>query len=181
MPLSSAGDWAFYVSLYGGGGSVWGWLQFDSNQTTATVNGSLSWIKPPRTGATYYPAGFTNLVAAGGSRYTAPTNSATRVIGLTNAIVIFDGGNLTAPFTNTVTLTSSNRVINGSANSLGLTFTLANGTFSGSVKVPGTTRTNTFKGAVLQDLNSGYAISWGPIRRRRIAHPAVRGTRSGDE
>jgi hypothetical protein len=60
-----------------------------------------------------------------------------------------------------VTLTQSNRVINGSANSLTLSITLTNGVFSGSVKVPGTTRTNTFKGALLQNQNSGTGYFLG--------------------
>ena len=55
-----------------------------------------------------------------------------------------------------VTLTTNNRVINGSANFLSFNITLSNGTFAGSVKVPGTTRTNAFKGALLQDGNAGY-------------------------
>jgi hypothetical protein len=168
VPLSSAGDWACYVPLYGGIGSVWGWLQFDTNHPSGKVDGTLSWIRPVRPGATYYAAGFTNLVAAGGSRYTAPTNPNTRVINLTNGVVYFDGGNLSVPFTNAVTLTSSNRVINGSANPLSLSLAVADGTFSGSVKVPGTTRTNTFKGALLQDLNSGYGYFLGTNQSGRV-------------
>ena len=75
--------------------------------------------------------------------------------------MIFDGGNLSAPFTNLVTLTPSNRVINASPNSLTFNFTASNGTFSGSVKVPGALRTNSFKGALLQDLDSGYGYFLG--------------------
>ena len=72
----------------------------------------------------------------------------------------FGGGNLSTPFTNLVTLTSSNRVISGSPNSLSFNLTLANGTFTGSVKVPDV-RTNSFKGALLQDLNAGYGYFLG--------------------
>jgi hypothetical protein len=161
VQLSAAGDWAMYVPLYGGAGSVWSWLQFDTNNPALTIGGNLNWIRPARSGAVYYPAGFTNDVAAVGSRYTAPTNSNTRVIDLTNGIVRFRGGNLSAPFTNIVTLTSSNRVINGSANSLSMSVTASNGLFSGSVKVPGTTRTNTFEGVVLQDARAGYGYFLG--------------------
>jgi hypothetical protein len=42
-----------------------------------------------------------------------------------------------------------------------MSITRSNGVFSGSVKVPGTTRTNTFKGAFLQDLESGYGFFLG--------------------
>jgi len=168
VPLSGAGDWAVYVPLYGGGGSVWGWLQFDNNYPAAKVDGSLSWIKPARPGAVRYPAGFTNDVPAGGSRYTAPANAAIPVINLTSGVVFFDGGNLSTPFTNLITLITSNRVVNGSANSLKLNLTTSDGTFSGSVNVPGTTRTNTFKGALLQDLNSGYGYFLGTNQSGRV-------------
>jgi hypothetical protein len=168
MALSGAGYWAVYIPLYGGGGSVWGWLQFDGSHPAATVNGTLNWIKPPRPGATNYPLGFTNYVAAGGSRYTAPANANTRVINLTDGVVWFEGGNLSAPFTNNVTLTSSNRVINGSANKLNLSITTSNGTFTGSVNVPGTTRTNTFKGALLQDLDAGFGYFLGANQSGRV-------------
>ena len=159
--VSRDGEWPLYMSLYGGQGSVWAWLDFDTNQPIFQISGWLSWIKPPRNGAAYYPPGFTNFVTALGSRYTGPINATTRVIALTNGIVIFDGGNLTAPFTNVVTLTSTNRVINGSPNSLSLSLTRSNGLFSGSVKVPGTTRTNTFKGVLIQGLDSGYGYFLG--------------------
>jgi hypothetical protein len=168
VPLSGAGDWAVYIPLYGGGGSVWGWLQFDANHPAATLNGTLNWIKPPRAGAPYYPLGFTNYIAAGGARYTAPANANTPVINLTSAVVWFEGGNLSVPFTNNVTLTSSNRVINGSANKLNLTITTSSGTFTGSVNVPGTTRTNTFKGALLQDLDAGFGYFLGPSQGGRV-------------
>jgi hypothetical protein len=69
---------------------------------------------------------------------------------------VFDGGNLAQSFTNVVTLTTNNHVINGSANFMNFSITLSNGAFTGSVKVPGTTRTNAFKGALLQDANAGY-------------------------
>jgi plastocyanin len=161
VPLSHGGQWACYVPLYGGQGSVWSWLLFDTNQPSAEINGTLSWIRPARPGATYYPLGFTNDAEAQGSRYTAPTNATTRVINLTNGLVIFDGGNLSGPFTNVMTLTATNRFINGSSNSLSFSLVRSNGTFSGSVEVPGTTRTNTFKGAFLQDQDSGYGYFLG--------------------
>jgi hypothetical protein len=125
------------------------------------VNGWVSWIKRAAPGATFYPLGFTNLSWAEGARYTPPTNATTRVIQVTNGVVIFDGGNLSEPFTNLVRLTPTNRVINDSANSMTLSLTLSNGTFSGSVKVPGTTRTNAFKGALLQDQDSGSGYFLG--------------------
>jgi hypothetical protein len=158
MSLSGAGQCALYAPLYGGSGSVWGWLQFDTNNPAAHVDGNVNWIRPAIPGTKYYPSGFTNEVAAGGSRYVAPTNANTRIIGLTNGIVFFSGGNLSAPFTNQVTLSSGNQVISTKANKLSMNFTVSNGVFSGSVKVPGAARTNNFKGALLQDVSAGYGF-----------------------
>jgi hypothetical protein len=171
VPLSSAGEWALYVPLYGGMGSVWGWLQFDTNSAAeGTLTGTLSWIRPARPAATLYRAGFTNEITANGSRYTAPTNGNTRVIALTNGVVWLDGGNLSAPFTNQVTLTSSNRVI--STNKMSLNIIAADGTFSGSAKVPGTARTNSFKGALFQDANAGYGYFLGTNQSGRVVFEA---------
>jgi hypothetical protein len=130
----------------------------------------LSWIRPARPAATLYRAGFTNEITANGSRYTAPTNANTRVIALTNGVVWLDGGNLSAPFTNQVTLTSSNRVI--STNKMSLNIIAADGTFSGSAKVPGTARTNSFKGALFQDANAGYGYFLGTNQSGRVVFEA---------
>jgi hypothetical protein len=151
VPLSRNGDWPLYQSRYSGKGSVWGWLAFDTNTPSAGISGLVSWIKQAVPAAIYYPAGFTNLSLA-----------------LTNGALIFEGGNLSASFTNLVTLTTTNRVLNDSPNTLNLAFTPSNGVFSGSVKVPGTTRTNAFKGALLQDLDSGYGFFLGTNRSGRV-------------
>ena len=158
VALSGDGVWALYAPLYGGKGSVWSWLTFDTNHPLAQIQGNASWIKPAFAGAKYYPTGFTNQTTAQGSRYVPPTNSTTRVFNLTNGIVYFEGGNLSEPFTNVVTLTATNRVLNGSSNALTLSLTVSNGTFAGKMTVPGTTRTNTFKGALLQDSDAGYGF-----------------------
>jgi hypothetical protein len=113
----------------------------------------------------YYPAGLTNEVTTEGARYTPPTNSLTRVIQMTNAVLIFDGGNLNVPLINAVMLTASNKVIDLSlTNKLSLSLTVSNGIFSGSVREPGLTRSNSFKGVLLQDENSGRGYFLGTNR-----------------
>jgi hypothetical protein len=93
---------------------------------------------------------------AEGARFIAPTN-AYRVIDLTNGVIVFEGGNLGVPFTNAVTFTSSSKVIDVSAtNKLTLTLTPGSGTFSGSVRESGLSKSNLFKGVVLQDEATGY-------------------------
>ena len=121
----------------------------------------MSWVRPAMAGTKYYPLGYTNGVRASGSLFFAPTDANTRVIALTNGIVFFDGGNLSGPFTNQVTLTSANQIISTNVNKLSMSITLSNGIFSGSVKVPGVARTNNFKGALLQDVNAGHGYFLG--------------------
>ncbi len=161
VSLSREGRWPLYASLYGGKGSIWGWLAFDTNQPAAGLQGEVSWIKPAQAGGKYYLAGFTNDVVAVGSRYTQPAGLTNRVIHLTNGVVSFEGGNLSAPFTNLVSLTLSNKVVNASSNSLSLSLTLSSGLFSGSATVPGMRQSVSFKGALLQNLDAGYGYFLG--------------------
>jgi hypothetical protein len=157
--LSREGEWAFYQSLYAGNGSAWAWLTVDTNQTAAPISGVFSWIKPPVAGAKFYPDGFTEEAGVASSTYVRPVNAP--VINLTNGVVSFNGGNLASPFANEVVLTTANKVINDGTNALSLSIVLSNGTFTGTVTVPGTTRTNAFKGALLQNIGSGSGYFLG--------------------
>jgi hypothetical protein len=156
VPVSGIGTVPVYAPLYTSKGSIFGWLTFDSGQPSAGLTGWLNWIKHANAGACY-PAGLTNQVTVEGARYTPPANTTTRVIEMTNGAVIFEGGNLTAPLTNAIMLTASNKVIDLSlANKLSLSVTVSNGVFSGSVREPGLTKSNVFKGVLLQDESCGY-------------------------
>jgi alpha-galactosidase len=162
-----------YAPLYSGKGSLWGWLAFDTSQPAKGFEGWLSWIKPAGMG-TLYPLGLTNEVIAEGSRYVTPTKSLDRVIEITNGMVIFEGGNLSLPLTNLVILTESNKVTDLSlANGLNLSLTLSNGAFGGSVRQPGMTRSNVFKGVLLQDENGGYGYFLETNRSGRVVFRPV--------
>jgi hypothetical protein len=166
--VTDLGSVPLYVPLYSGKGLLWSWLQFDWGQPATGLEGVVMWVKPAAAGP-YYPAGFSNWVNAAGARYTAPTNSMTRVIQMTNGLLSFDGGNLSMPLLNAVTLTESNKVLDVSlTNSLNLTITLSNGVFSGSVKEPGLSKSNLFKGVLLQDENSGYGYFLETNRSGRV-------------
>jgi hypothetical protein len=168
VPVSGEGYSPLYVPLYSGKGSVWSWLTFDANQPATGMGGWLSWIRPAQAGA-YYPAGLTNQVMVEGARYTPPASTTNRVIELTNGVVIFEGGNLVVPLTNAVMLTPTNKVIDLSlTNRLSLSLTVSNGTFAGSVREPGLTRSNSFKGVLLQNENSGYGYFLETNRSGRV-------------
>ncbi len=57
--VSSSGAWPLFASLYGGEGSLFGWMTF-SNSPSSQINGAATWIK---TGVN----GFTNSVSLVGS------------------------------------------------------------------------------------------------------------------
>ena len=168
VPVSADGTIPLYAGLYSGKGSIWSWLGFDTNQPAQGLGGALSWIKLASAGA-IYPAGLTNTSLAVGSRYTPPAKSTTRALDLTNAFAIFEGGNLSVPLTNTIMVTSSNKVIDLTlTNKLSLSITVSNGVFSGSVREPGLTRSNVFRGVMLDDENSGYGYFLETNRSGRV-------------
>lgn len=150
--VSKAGLWPLYASVYSGKGSVWGWINFDTNQPPADLHGPVSWIKSAIPTAKLYPLGFTNVVLAEGSSYVSPTTN--RVVHLTNGIVVFDGGNLPAPVTNLMTLKANNQMLLGT-NLLFPGLTPLSGLWSGKATVPGLSAV-TIQGAWFQDSDVGY-------------------------
>jgi hypothetical protein len=62
--LSKDGLWPIYSSLYGGNGSLIGWLQITNGNSH--LGGSAIWIMPA--GQTTYPNGLTNQLDASGSK-----------------------------------------------------------------------------------------------------------------
>src|SRR6185437_11967747 len=53
--VSSDGDWPFYISLYGKGGEILGWLNFDG---AGNVGGRTTWIRLPNAHSKSFPDGF---------------------------------------------------------------------------------------------------------------------------
>jgi hypothetical protein len=167
VPLSKDGYLPLYVALYKGGGSVLSWLTL-TNRTTDDVNGLLSWIKPPLPSSKQYSGGFTNETMTVGSRYDRPASSTNQVLNLTQTDILFDGGNLAVPFTNTITLSVGNKIVNLSSNKLSLSFSLASGLFQGSVVDPSTDRAFSFRGALLQKQNIGCGFLLGTNLSSRV-------------
>ena len=77
-------------------------------------------------------------------------------------VLVLEGGNLTQNVTNTLTLNAKNQVKNQSLSSrLTLSFTPSSGLFSGSQVVPGTRKTVSFKGVILQGKTNGAGYFLG--------------------
>jgi hypothetical protein len=160
VSISKSGQWPLYVSLYAGGGSVLGWLQFADNPSN-DVSGELNWIRPPIKTSKLYPGGFGMPSAAVGSLYVAPVGKDTRVLALTNGMDTLSGGNLSENSTNAVTLGFSSKVVNAGSNKLTMIFALPSGLFTGTLVEAGTTRHITYSGVVLQKANYGCGYFLG--------------------
>ena len=171
VPVSGEGYLPLYLPLYGGKGSVWSWLEFGAGVPAARLAGALSWVKPAQIGASY-PAGLTNWVMAAGGRYQAPTNASDRVLDLTYAVLLFEGGTLVEPLANAVLLTSGNRFTDLTvSNRLSVSLTLSSGAFMGSVTLPGQARGKSFKGVLMQDENSADGYFLDGNRSGRVTIP----------
>jgi hypothetical protein len=151
--ISKDGNWPLYVSLYSGKGSILSWITF-SNQVSSSFSGNLSWIKTAAAGGTYYSGGFSNELSVIGSQYHAPA-AGTRILDLTNGIVVLSGGNLDELLTNSVTLSPKNIItVNPPAtNQLKLTVDTLSGRFTGSFLHPQTQTVRSIKAIVLQQQN----------------------------
>ncbi len=149
--LSKNGAWPLYVSLYGGRGSLLGWVTF-TNSADPDLGGSVSWSKPALLAPIVYPNGFVVTPSLVGSVYRAPGTN--KVLNFDQGLVAFTEGNLASGFTNTVGLAANGKVTNSSPNKLVLTVAPSTGQFVGSATAPGETKAIPFKGAILQ--KQGY-------------------------
>jgi len=158
--VSQEGTWPLYVSLYTSKGLLAGWLDF-TNEANDDLSGQVSWIKPALSNGHYYAGGFASDLTAAGSVYVQPASSANAILSLTNGMITFSGGNLSAEITNSIALGTSSRVTNLSANKLSLGFSLSTGLFTGRVTDPATGDSLPFGGAVFQKLDAAYGFLLG--------------------
>jgi hypothetical protein len=108
-----------------------------------------------------------------GSRYLAPTPTNSRVLALTNALVVFTGGGLAESVTNAVSLSAANKVTNGGPNSLALGFNVSTGLFAGKWVLNGSKTTNRISGVVLQKANvaAGFFLGTNNQSGRVVLQP----------
>ena len=152
VPLSKNGAWPFYVSLYGGRGSALGWIRI-TNSTQPDLGGLVSWSRPPGPKPKVYTNGFALDSMLIGSAYRAPGTDT--IFGETSAVVILSQGGLGESVTNKVTLAPTARVTYAGTNQLTLKLTQKSGALAGKITLPGTKKSTTFKGAILQQQGYG--------------------------
>src|SRR5436190_7291484 len=156
VPISANGDWPLFECLYGGGGSLIGWMKFTAPRTLE--NSLTSWIKPP--GETLYPDGFANETSIHGSRYAQPAPGA-RMLNFADGVLVFSGASVSGELLCPVRLTANNSIIDQSENSVVMTMNPANGVFKGTFKQSGISNLRAFHGAVLQSSNAGWGYFIG--------------------
>jgi hypothetical protein len=152
--VSGQGQWPFYISLYGGKGSILGWLSFADN---GDMGGQINWFKLPQKAATLYPGGFTNNSEAVGSFYKYTNGSP--VLGFTDGLLSLINGDLTHSITDPIGLGQEIQATSQSETKL--TYTTSSGLFSGNVLNPETGKLISVKGAVLQNQNLGAGYFLG--------------------
>ena len=95
------------------------------------------------------------------------------MLNFTNGQVIFSGGNLSQPVTNTVLLDSLNRVTNLGSNYMAFSVNTVYGLFSGSFRVPGSTRLDAFTGVLLPSQNAGFGFFLGTNQSGQVHFEAA--------
>jgi len=152
--VTSEGQWPFYASLYGGKGSILGWLTF-TNQ--GGISGQTGWFKLQQATAKLYPGGFTNSAEVIGSIYQYTNGLA--LLGFTEGQLSLTNGDLAQSITNQVGLGPGTQATDQSAGKL--TFTDSSGLFKGSVMNPETGKPIAVNGIVLQNQNFGAGFFLG--------------------
>lgn len=165
VPISKYGTWPLYDTPNGVYSLLGGWVTmtnvsvaFETGSMLSDVNADLLWYRPALPTSHVFPAGFTTELTLVGSSYTIPAPGTT-ILPVTdntcNTFVVFGGGSLTAPVTNTVTLTMTDRIINCSGGVLSLSVNPSRGAFTGSYVLPGTTKPVGISGLFLQNGSVG--------------------------
>jgi hypothetical protein len=152
--VAGEGRWPFYVSLYGGKGSILGWLSFTNGDN---INGQIEWFKQPISTAKLYPGGFTNGTEAIGSVYHF-TNEVP-VLGSVDASLSLINGDLDDGVTNQVAL--GPYIPATEATTTKLSCSTSSGIFYGSVINPETGKAIAIHGVVLQNQNFGAGYFLG--------------------
>jgi hypothetical protein len=152
--VASQGQWPFYVSLYGGKGSILGWLSFTNN---GDVSGEINWFKQPETTAKLYPGGFTNGIEAIGSIY--QYTNGTPVLGFTDGLLSLLNGDLAESITNQVGIGPDIPATDACTNKL--IVSTSSGMFHGNVINPATGKPISVHGIVLQNQNVGAGYFLG--------------------
>lgn len=156
--LSLQNRWPLYFPLYSGKGAMLGWITV-SNQPDTNQVGILSWFKPASKDKIYPAFDLNGSLQAFLSSYTYHKGS--NILEWSRGMMVLEDGNLSLPLTNLVAL--SNSIATGTNKGMSLTFSSANGLFSGKVPRPANGKASSIAihGGVLQNQNAGFGSFLG--------------------
>lgn len=163
--VSGGGLWPFYASLYGGKGSILGWLSFTNistntvqlgtnfytNTATGSVSGQTFWFKTNLPTAKLYPGGFTNSTDILGSIYTNAESN----LGLSSSQLALTLTDSSVAATNFLTFGAANTATDTNSPKNKLTFKPTTGQFKGSVTNLLSSKPISVSGIILQAQNVG--------------------------
>jgi hypothetical protein len=154
--LSGEGQWPMFIPLRGSG-LVLSWITLAPTATN-DLSGALSWIPAaaPVRPVNGYAAAEVVETEVEGSAYQPPARG-TPVLNLSAADLVFNGGGLSAPITNAVTLAANNRITSASVR---MAINPSSGTLNGMAAISAAARPTRFSGVVEQKRNlaRGYFL-----------------------
>jgi len=151
--VSGEGQWPLYISLYGGKGSMVGWLSFTND---GIIDGQVGWFKQPQPSAKLYPGGFTNSPVALGSSY--HFTNGLPVLGSADGVLSLINGSAQENMTERVGISPDAQ--DKDQGGVKLVFNNSTGLFKGSLRNPSTGQPMSVVGAVLQSqqIGAGYFL-----------------------
>jgi hypothetical protein len=152
--VAENGQWPLYISLYGGKGSILGWVSI----TNDGVGGQLGWFKIASPLSKLYPAGFTSSAEAVGSAYRYTNNVPT--LNFADGLLTLTNGNFQQGVTSQVVL-NKDKVESSPSSGISLTLRPATGLFTGKAFDPSTGKSVVVNGAILQNQNLGGGVFVG--------------------
>jgi hypothetical protein len=153
-PVSSGGQWPFYVYSASGKDSVLGWVTVSNGLASTNITWSKAASKGP-----LYPAGFTNELQMVGSTWQTPSTGSA-VLSLTNPVVLLSGGDL--PESSLSLPVKSQNYLTFVATNANLSIRSSTGVFTGWFEKPGSETKVTISGVVLTNINSARGFFLGP-------------------
>jgi len=140
-PVSTNGDWPFYVYAESGQDTVVGWVTVSNGLSGSNI----SWSKKAGKGPLYV-GGFSNILQLIGSPWHAPTAASPVLTNLFSPVLSLSGGDL--PQALSIPVTNKND-LTYSATNASLTISAPSGKFSGWFDNPVSRKKTVFSGVVL--------------------------------
>ncbi len=155
VPISGDGFVPLYASLYGGKGSISGWLNI-TNLPPQALGGAVNWFKPATAAKTLFPAGFAYQAEVSASPLLLLNNS---LLSLTNLIISESDWSsalnyeLAAAAANTLSVSASPA---NPTNKVAVSLTPASGVITVAFRPTGAKKDVTAKGVVLPQQQNAF-------------------------